>query len=147
MSCRIDLNGPDDETLRRILSDARTIAVVGLSPRPERDSYVVAAYLQRQGYRIVPINPGADEILGEPAYPELAAVPESITIDIVDVFRRPETVPPVIEASAARGVPTVWLQLGADSEAATALARTAGIALVWGQCIKVAHARVIGTAR
>jgi uncharacterized protein len=127
-----------------MLRAARTIAVVGISPRPERDSYRVARYLKEHGYRIVPVNPGSDEMLGERCYPELAAVPAEVSIDIVDVFRRVEFVPEIVAQAIARGVRAVWLQLGLVDHVSAAAARRAGVAMVMDLCIKVEHARLLG---
>ena len=100
----------DDPTIREILRSAHTVAVVGLSDKPERDSYHVAAYLQRHGYRIIPVNPAVKEVLGEKAYGRLEDVPDAI--DVVDVFRRPEAVPEVAASAVAVGAKALWLQEG-----------------------------------
>lgn len=126
-----------------LLRAARTIAVVGCSPKPHRDSHRVAAYLQGAGYRIVPINPGFGEILGEPCYPDLDSAPQDVEIDIVDVFRRSEYVPPIIDAAVARGVAAVWLQLGVTHPEAEARAREAGLHVVSDRCLKIEHSRRI----
>jgi predicted CoA-binding protein len=130
--------------LEAMLRSARTIAVVGISPRSERDSNRVARYLREHGYRIVPVNPGIDEVLGERCYPELAAVPSEVAIDIVDVFRRAEFVPEIVAQAIARGVGAVWLQLGIVDHVSAAAARRAGVAAVMDLCIKVEHARLLG---
>jgi predicted CoA-binding protein len=122
-----------------LLERARTIAVVGCSPKPDRDSHRVAAYLQTAGYRVVPINPGADEILGVTAYPDLASVPGDVELDIVDVFRRPEHIPAVVDAVLARGAKALWLQLGCANPEAEERARDAGLDVVSDRCIKVEH--------
>jgi predicted CoA-binding protein len=122
-----------------LLERARTIAVVGCSPKPDRDSHKVAAYLQAAGYRVVPINPGADEILGVTAYPDLASIPGDIELDIVDVFRRPEHIPAVVDAVLARGAKALWLQLGCANPEAEKVARDAGLDVVSDRCIKVEH--------
>lgn len=132
------MNPPESE-LRAILTRARTIAVVGLSDKPERDSHEVARYLQRQGYRIVPVNPMLSEVLGEKSYPSLAAIPAGTPIDIVDVFRRSEQVPPVVDEAIARGAKVVWMQLGVEHADAAARARAAGATVVENQCIMVQH--------
>jgi predicted CoA-binding protein/8-oxo-dGTP pyrophosphatase MutT (NUDIX family) len=131
-----DAYAPDDATLRSILGDARTIAVVGLSSNPHRHSYDVARFLQRRGYRIVPINPNETEVLGERAYPSLLDVPEDVEIDVVDVFRRAEHTPPVAEQAAARGAKVLWLQDGIVNEQARAIAEDAGMTVVMGVCIE-----------
>ena len=132
------------DPITELLRTARTIAVVGCSPKPHRDSHRVAAYLQRAGYRIVPVNPGFDEILGVPCYPTLGSVPRDVEIDIVDVFRRSEHVPPIVDAAVARGVAAVWLQLGVSHPQAEARAREAGLQVVSDRCLKIEHSRRIG---
>lgn len=132
----------DDAALRAILSEARTIAVVGLSDKPERDSNEVARYLQSQGFRIVPVNPMLPEVLGETSYPSLSAIPREVRIDIVDVFRRSDQVPPVVDESIARGVPVVWMQLGVENPAAAEKARARGMTVLENLCIMVQHRRL-----
>ena len=131
--------GPDDAGLARLLGETRTIAVVGLSSKPDRPSNEVAAYLQRQGYRIVPVNPRETEVLGETAYPTLDDVPGDVAIDLVDVFRRAEDTPAVAEEAVRRGARVLWLQLGIESEEARRIAEDAGIAVVMDRCIMVDH--------
>ena len=127
---------PPDPELRSILGDARTIAVVGLSSKPDRYSFEVAAYLQEQGYRIVPINPNEREVLGERAYPSLLDVPDEVRIDVVDVFRRAEDTPPVAEQAVARGARVLWLQDGIVNEEARRIAEQGGLTVVMGTCLK-----------
>jgi predicted CoA-binding protein len=127
-----------------LLEDARTIAVVGCSPKPERDSHKVAAYLQRVGYQMIPVNPGVGEILGVEAYPDLASIPADVRIDIVDVFRSPQHVPAVVDAVLDRGAGALWLQLGCSHEESEARARDAGLAVVSDHCIKIEHKRLLG---
>ena len=129
----------ENDPIGAILTAARTIAVVGMSDRPERDSHGVALYLQGHGYRIVPVNPMLDRVLGERCYPSLGDIPHDVQIDIVDIFRRPDAVPAVVEAAIARAVPVVWMQLGAANAAAAERARAAGITVVADRCIKVEH--------
>lgn len=133
---------PGDDEIRRLLKQVRTIAMVGLSPRPERDSYRVAKYLQDHGYRVVPVNPTADEVLGEKSYPSLGQVPGPV--DVVNVFRRPEEVPPIVDQALAKGAPVLWLQLTVVNEEAAARAKDAGLMVVMDRCIKVEHSRLIG---
>ncbi|HQL31249.1 MAG TPA: CoA-binding protein, partial [Thermoanaerobaculales bacterium] len=116
----------DSDPIRTLLASARTIAVVGCSADPERDSHHVAAYLQRAGYRVIPVNPAVEELLGERCYPDLAAIPDDVAIDIVDVFRRPEHVPPIAEQAIARGARALWLQLGVSHPEAERRAAEAG---------------------
>ena len=110
------------------LRNSNTIAVVGLSPNPDRDSHRVSAYLQSQGYRIIPVNPTVDEVLGEKSYPDLPSVPESI--DMVDVFRRSDQVMPVVEEAIQVGARYIWMQDGVVNEEAAEKARQAGIPVV-----------------
>ncbi len=124
-------------TVRDILEKSKVIAVVGLSPKPERDSHEVAKYLQGQGYRIVPVNPRADTILGEKSYPDLASIPEKV--DVVDIFRRSDDVPPVVDQAIAIGAKAVWMQLGIVNEGAAAKAREAGLGVVMDRCMLVEH--------
>jgi uncharacterized protein len=131
-----------DAELRALLTRARTIAVVGLSDKTERDSNEVARYLQTQGYRIIPVNPMLTEVLGERSYPSLAAIPSEVKVDIVDVFRRSDQVPPVVDEAIARHVPVVWMQLGVEHSAAAAKARAAGVVTVENLCIMVQHRRL-----
>ena len=131
----------DDQTERitELLKSARTIAVVGLSSSPLRPSYGVAAYLQSHGYRIVPVNPQIKGALGEKAYPSLKAVPEKI--DIVDIFRRSENVPPVVEEAIELGLPALWMQETVVHEEAAEKARRAGVFVVMDRCILKEHRR------
>ena len=123
-----------------ILNSSRTIAVVGLSPEPDRPSYQVARYLKEQGYRIVPVNPGAKEILGEPCYPDLRSIPE--VVDAVDIFRRSEEVPAVVEEAIRIGAKAVWMQEGVIDEAAAARARETGLLVVMDKCMLKQHRRL-----
>jgi predicted CoA-binding protein len=127
----------EQDQIREILRTAHTIAVVGLSDKPDRDSYHVAGYLQRHGYRIIPVNPSVKEVLGEKAYPDLHDVPEPV--DLVDVFRRAEFVPDVVEAAIAVGAKAVWLQEGISHPEAAARARGAGLQVVMDRCILKEH--------
>jgi len=127
-----------DEDVDALL-DGTTIAIVGLSDRTTRDSYEVGAYLQRQGYRIVPVNPNVREVLGEKAYPSLANIP--FAIDVVDVFRRPEHLAAVVDEAIAKGARGVWSQLGVVDEAAATRGRAAGLLVVMDRCIMVEHRR------
>ena len=131
-----------DDELRGILSTSRTIAVVGLSENPERDSNEVARYLQSQGYRIVPVNPALRAVLGEPAYPSLSAIPPEVRVDLAVVFRRSEAVPAVVDDAMARGIPAVWMQLGVRHPAAAARARARGVQVVEDTCSMAAHRRL-----
>ncbi|HQN96355.1 MAG TPA: CoA-binding protein [Thermoanaerobaculales bacterium] len=129
----------DSDPIRTLLASARTIAVVGCSADPERDSHHVAAYLQRAGYRVIPVNPAVEELLGERCYPDLAAIPDDVAIDIVDVFRRPEHVPPIAEQAIALGARALWLQLGVSHPEAERRAAEAGLQVVSNRCMAVEH--------
>ncbi|MCH7851153.1 MAG: CoA-binding protein [Candidatus Marinimicrobia bacterium] len=116
-----------------------TIAVVGLSPKPERASHDVARYLLDQGYKIIPVNPVQEQILGLKCYPDLSAIPEPV--DLVNVFRRPEHCPPIAEEAVAIGAKALWLQLGIANDEAARLASDGGLLVVMDHCIKIEHAR------
>ena len=124
-----------------ILRSAHTIAVVGLSGKRFRPSFGVAQYLQRAGYRIIPVNPEETEVLGEKAYPDLDTVPEPI--DIVDIFRRSEYVPAIVEAAIRKGVWAVWMQEGVAHEDAARRAEAAGLSVAMDRCILKEHRRMI----
>ena len=132
---------PNDETLRNLFLGPLTVAVVGLSPKPDRDSHKVAAYLQKQGHRVVPVNPVADRILGQRSYPDLGAVP--FPVDVVDIFRRPEAIPQIVEDAIAVGARTVWMQLGLRHPSAARRALEAGLTVVQDRCIKLDHQRLL----
>jgi uncharacterized protein len=132
----------DAATIRAILEGARTIAVVGLSPNTLRASNFVAFYLQRHGYRIVPVNPNETEILGETCYPSLSAIP--FPVDVVDVFRRPDAVPAIATEAVAIGAKALWLQFGVISTEGAAIAERGGLLVVMDRCMKVEHARHLG---
>ncbi len=131
-----------DEAMRTILAGARTIAVVGLSDKPERDSNEVARYLQAQGYRVIPVNPALSEVLGERSYPSLGAIPVEESIDIVDVFRRSDQVPPIVVEAIDRRVPTIWMQLGVESPEAAEAARARGATVIENLCVMQQHRRL-----
>jgi hypothetical protein len=132
-------SGPDSDPIAELLRRARTIAVVGLSADPLRPSHGVAAYLQTHGYRIIPVNPNISEALGEKAYASLRQIPASETIDIVDIFRRPEHVPEIVEDAIGRGVAAVWMQESIIHEPAAERARRAGMFVVMDRCILKEH--------
>jgi uncharacterized protein len=129
-------------TLRRILREDRTIAVVGLSAEWHRPSYFAAKYMQGKGYRIVPVNPRYDEILGERCYKRLEDIP--IKVDIVDVFRRTDDVGPIADSAIAIGARCLWQQIGVKNAAADAKVRAAGMDSVMDRCVKIEHARLFG---
>jgi predicted CoA-binding protein len=133
---------PSDATLRSILDEARTIAVVGLSSKPERDSYAVSRYLQRRGYRVVPVNPNETEVLGEKAYPLLLDVPADAAVDIVDVFRKAEETPSVADQAVRAGAKVLWLQEGIVNDEARRIAEDGGLTVVMGLCIRTTRERL-----
>jgi predicted CoA-binding protein len=122
----------DEITITRILKECRTIAVVGLSSNPARPSYGVASYMKAQGYRVIPVNPNETNVLGEPAYPSLAAVPG--TIDLVNIFRKSEDVLPIVEEAIARGAKAIWMQEGITHEQAAVRAGESGLLVVMDRC-------------
>lgn len=132
----------NDQAMKDILLSAKTIASVGLSSNKEKESYWIVAYLKEQGYRIIPVNPAAEEILGEKSYPDLESVPEKI--DVVQVFRKPEDVPPIVESAIKVGAKVVWMQEGIVHEEAAEKAREAGLQVVMDACMRVTHRRLIG---
>ncbi len=129
-----------DAVVEQLLA-MKTIAVVGLSSKANRPSYQVAAYMQRHGYRIIPVNPAEDAVLGEQAYASLSEIPAEIVVDLVDVFRRSELTPPVVAAAIQRGVQGIWLQMGIRNAEARSLAEAAGLPYVEDLCWKIEHAR------
>ncbi len=131
---------PPDDRLRQLLTDARTIAVVGLSSSPTRASHSVARYLQNHGYRIIPVNPHETEVLGERAYESLADIPEKV--DVVDVFRRPEYTVEVAEDAVKLGAKLFWLQSGIVNEEAQRIAQEGGLDVVMDACMKIEHQRL-----
>ena len=135
--------------LRRILHSCRTLAVVGLSPQWHRPSFFAAKYMQAHGYRVVPVNPTATEILGERCYPSVTAAAEAlaaqgVSIELVDCFRRSEDIPPIAEEAIAIGAKCLWLQLGVVHDPSAARARAAGLDVVMDRCVKIEHARLFG---
>jgi predicted CoA-binding protein len=132
----------DSPSLRGILERCRTIAVVGLSADWNRPSYFAASYLQGKGYRIVPVNPKAEAILGERCYARLEDIP--FTVDMVDVFRKPADVPPIAASAVSIGARCLWQQLGVINAEADAIARAAGLDSVMDRCVKIEHARLFG---
>lgn len=129
---------PNDSQLQQLLdfpAARRTIAVVGLSPNPERPSHVVARYLQAQGYRVIPVNPACVEVLGEVCYPDLQSIPGPV--DIVDCFRKPEDMVPIAGAAIAIGAKVLWMQLGVTNAAARQQAEQAGLTVIEDRCIEL----------
>ncbi|MGD0780602.1 MAG: CoA-binding protein [Dehalococcoidales bacterium] len=123
-----------------ILKNSHIVAMVGLSANPERPSNIVATYLKGKGYKVIPVNPGEKTILGETSYPDLASVPEKI--DVVDIFRRPEDVPPIVKEAIKIGAKAVWMQEGVVNEAAAAEAEKAGLKVVMDRCMRKEHIKL-----
>ena len=130
---------PLAERIPYILNNYRTIAVVGLSPQPHRASFDVSRYMQAAGYRIIPVNPNATEVLGEKAYPTLQEAAKHEKIDVVNCFRNSEDIPPIVEDAIAIGAQAVWMQLGVSNAAAAAKAEAAGLLVVQDKCLKIDH--------
>lgn len=129
----------DEKTIDKILDSYHTIAVIGLSDKPDRPSFGVASYLQSQGYRIVPVNPRVSEVLGEKSYPDLDSIP--FEIDVVDIFRRSEDVPPIVDAALNKGVRAIWMQEGVVNEASARKAIEGGVDVVMDRCMLKEHSR------
>ena len=132
----------DPLTIQRVLREAKTIAIVGLSGNPLRASNFVGFYLQRHGYRVIPVNPREPEILGERSYPSLRDVP--VPVDIVDVFRAPAALPEIARDAVAIGAKCLWCQFTVINEEGARIASDAGLAVVMDRCLKVEHARYDG---
>jgi len=133
---------PEQLDIQSCLQQCRTIAVVGLSPKPHRDSYRVSQYMQSQGYRIIPINPLVQEVLGERAYASLSEAAQHEQIEMVNCFRNAQDIPPIAEQAIALGAKSLWLQIGISHTEAAALARQAGLWVVQNRCLMVEHARL-----
>jgi len=129
-------------TVRRILTENKVIAVVGLSTNESRPSFFAAKYLRDHGYRIIPVNPRYEEVLGETCYPDLESIPHAI--DIVDVFQHPDRVLPIAQSAVTIGAKVLWLQLGVVNEEAAELARASGMDVVMDRCVKIEYARLFG---
>lgn len=134
------------QSLRRILNECKTIAVVGLSADWHRPSFFAAKYMQTHGYKIIPVNPKYEEILGERCYPSLLAIPADIakTVDMVDCFRKTEDIEPIAADAIAIGAKCLWQQLGVNNPLANELARKAGLDVVVDRCVKIEHGRLFG---
>lgn len=127
----------DLPAIKKLLNTAKTIAVVGLSPKESRPSNMVARYLIEAGYTVIPVNPGQEEILGLPCYPDLGAIPTPV--DIVDIFRRSEDVPPIVNEAIAIGAKAIWMQEGVIHAEAAKTAKVAGLMVVMDRCLKTVH--------
>jgi predicted CoA-binding protein len=131
-----------DEDLKDILTSCKTVAVVGISPKEDRPSYIVASCLKSKGYRILPVRPDGDTILWEKVYPNLMEIPKEIEVDVVDIFRRSEDVPPIVDEAIQRGAKVVWMQEGVVHKEAGAKAEKAGLKVVMDCCMKKEYQRL-----
>jgi hypothetical protein len=155
LSCDISLNTsltPDERrryqdplVIRKLLNEARTIGILGLSSDPQRASYFVANYLQKEGYHILPINPRATNILGKRCYPDIASLPDSPAVDILEVFRPASEIPAIVEAFLTTRIPAIWLQLRLVDLPSAERARAAGRTVIMDKCLKMEHGRYAGT--
>ena len=132
----------DNATVRRVLDSTRTIAMVGLSGNWYRPSYFAAKYLLDRGYRVIPVNPNYEEILGQKVYPDLQSIPEPV--DVVDLFQRAEAVPQYVQPAIDIGAKVLWLQLGIVNDEAAAQASAAGLTVIQDRCMKIKYARLFG---
>lgn len=139
--CQIAETNATDDELKTILKESRTVAVVGISHKEERDSNKVARYLKEHGYRVIPVNPKYKEVLGEPCFPDLKSVPEHI--DLVDIFRNVEAIPAIVDEAISVGAGCVWMQLGLVHNDAAKKARGAGLKVVMNKCTKIEHAHLM----
>ncbi|MFQ5441174.1 MAG: CoA-binding protein [Thermodesulfobacteriota bacterium] len=137
----MEIKNPADDEIKKILSMYRVVAVVGLSDRPVRASFGVASFLKGEGYRIVPVNPNIESVLGEKCYPSLSAIP--FAIDIVDVFRRSEAVPPIAYEAVSIGARVLWLQLGVTADESV-MRHKDQIKIISDRCIKMEYSRLLG---
>ncbi len=129
----------DEGLVTVLLKEARTIVVVGISDREDRDSYKIAKYLKQNGYKIIPVNPKLPEVLGEPCYPDLKSIPEHV--DVVDIFRSIDAIPGIVDEAVSIGAGSVWMQLGLAHDEAAEKARRAGLSVVMNRCMKIEHLR------
>lgn len=135
-----------DEEIKEILN-YKVVAVVGCSPKEERPSYQIASYLKRVGYTVIPVNPGHETILGEKCYPNLSQIPKSAGVEVVNIFRRPEHVFPIVKEAIQIGAKAIWMQDGVEHPAAEELARAAGLKVISNDCIFRQHQRLLGPFR
>jgi predicted CoA-binding protein len=140
-----------DAFLREVLTTTRVVAVVGISPDPVRPSYFVARYLSLKGYRVIPVNPGKDgsEILGERVYADLASIPKDMKVDMVDIFRRSDAVPAILDDALTHlpDLKTIWMQIGVEHAGAAAKAEAAGLRVIQNRCPKIEYQRLFGELR
>ncbi len=141
--CEMPKENASTADMDRILREAKTLAVVGLSSNPDRPSHDVTTYMKAAGYRIIPVNPGQTEIMGEKAYARVADLPEAP--DVVQLFLRPEHIPQAVDDAIAKGAKAIWMQSGIVHNEAAAKARSAGLTVVMNRCMKVEHRRALST--
>jgi predicted CoA-binding protein len=139
-SCELPGSNPAEDEIRDILEKYNTVAVVGLSDKPERESHGVAKYLKEHGYNVIPVNPAKSEILGEKSYPDLASIPQQV--DIVDIFRSIDAIPGIVDEAIKIKAKVVWMQLGLAHNESAQKAREAGLVAVQSKCIKIEHAKL-----
>jgi len=131
-----------EEDIKKILSNSKTVAVVGISPNEDRPSYIVASYLKSKGYQIIPVRPDGEQILGEKVYHSLTEIPKEINVEVVDIFRKSEDVPPIVDEAIRRGAKAVWMQEGIIHKEAGEKAEKAGLRVVMDRCMKKEHQRL-----
>ena len=131
-----------DAELKDTLRNVKTIAVIGISPKEDRPSYIVASYLKSKGYRVIPVRPDGEEILGEKVYHSLSEIPKEISLDVVDIFRKSEEVPPIVEEAIQQGIKVVWMQEGVIHKEAGEKAEKAGSKVIMDRCIKKEYQRL-----
>ncbi len=139
-TCELPESNPLEVEIKEILENSKTIAIVGLSDKPERDSYRVAEYLKGHGYTIIPVNPTRPEILGEKSYPDLASIP--VPVDIVDIFRNIDAIPAIVDEAIEIRAKVVWMQLGLAHNASARKAMEAGLVAVQSKCLKIEHQKL-----
>lgn len=140
--CELQDSPVTDVDLGSILSNAKTVAIVGMSTKEDNPSHNVAKYLQKHGFRLFAVNPNCDEVLGEKCYPDLKSIPEHV--DVVDIFRKPDAIGAIVEEAIEIGAGTVWMQLGLEDEEAAQKARCAGLTVVMNRCMKMEHSSHFG---
>ena len=133
----------EEEEIKKILANFKTVAVVGISLREDRPSHAVASYLKSKGYQIIPVRPDGEEILGEKVYHSLVEIPKEIEVEVVDIFRKSEDVPPIVDEAIRRGAKVVWMQEGVIHKEAAEKAEKAGLKVVMDRCMKKEHQRLL----
>jgi len=141
IQCELPDSNPLDVEIRELLQKSKKIAIVGISRKEDRDSFKVAKYLKEHGYQIIPVNPVYEEVLGEKCYKSLSDIP--FEVDIVDIFRRPDAIPPIVDEAIKIGAKAVWMQLGLAHNESAKKAREAGLQVVQSKCIKIEHAKLL----